>query len=148
MTDPTDKTKQNIQQMDVISYAGTPNGIPAEELNANWGSLNKQLAFSNLSRDEILDIEDLLRISELRSMSSKRDFELRSIDVKGAGQGLIITKCLSSLGRDGFLIKRATTAEHNITNKMDVSSAKQRFLGIGGPRPQPNSPPYPQQGGR
>lgn len=139
MSDPIDKTKQPIQAMDVISYAGTPNGIPSDELLRNWGSLNKQLAFSNLSHNEILDIEDLLRISDLRAMGSQRDHELRSYDVKGAGQATIITKCLSSLGRDGFLIKRATTAEHNITNKTE-SSGKQKFWGLGAPRQQ-----YPQQ---
>ncbi len=125
--------------MDVISYAGTPNGIPQDEILKNWGALNKQLAFSNLSRDEIQDIEDLLRISELRSMGSQRDHELRQMDVKGAGQAIIITKCLESLGRDGFLLKRATTAEHSITNRTD-DGKKSKFWGLGAPRQQ-----YPQQ---
>lgn len=125
--------------MDVISYAGTPNGIPAEELLKNWGALNKQLAFSNLSHDEIQDIEDLLRISELRAMSSQRDHELRQMDVRGAGQAIIITKCLESLGRDGFLLKRATTAEHTVTNRTE-GDKKPRFFGLGAPRQQ-----YPQQ---
>lgn len=139
MSDPIDKSKTQIQPLDVIAYAGTPNGIPPDELLKNWGALNKQLAFSNLSHNEIQDIEDLLRITELRSMSSQRDHELRQMDIKGAGQALIITKCLSSLGRDGFLLKRATTSEHSITNKTE-GEKKPRFFGLGAPKQQ-----YPQQ---
>lgn len=143
MTDPIEKKQAPVMGMDVISYAGTPNNIPVDELNKNWGSLNKQLAFSNLSRDEIMDIEDLLRISELRAQSSQRDYELRLNDVKGAGQSMIITKCLSSLGRDGFLIKRATTAEHNITNRTETDKVK-RFFGLGAPRQQQQPQQYQQ----
>jgi hypothetical protein len=139
MSDPIDKSKTPIQAMDVISYAGTPNGIPSEEILKNWGSLNKQLAFSNLSHNEIQDIEDLLRITELRMQGAQRDHELRSNDVKGAGQAMIITKCLSSLGRDGFLIKRATTASHEFTQKTGEDK-KPKFWGLGAPRQQ-----YPQQ---
>lgn len=144
MSDPIDKSKTQLQAMDVISYAGTPNGIPSEELLKNWGSLNKQLAFSNLSHNEIQDIEDLLRISELRMNGAQRDYELRNNDVKGAGQAMIITKCLSSLGRDGFLIKRATTAEHSITNKTE-GEKKPKFFGLGAPKQQYQQ--YPQQQG-
>jgi len=61
------------------------------------------------------------------------------MDIKGAGQALIITKCLSSLGRDGFLLKRATTSEHSITNKTE-GEKKPRFFGLGAPKQQ-----YPQQ---
>jgi len=146
MSDPIDKSKTQVQAMDVIAYAGTPNGIPSEELLKNWGALNKQLAFSNLSHDEIQDIEDLLRISELRAMSSQRDHELRQMDVRGAGQAIIITKCLESLGRDGFLLKRATTSEHSITNKTDSGDKKQKFFGLGAPRQQQYQQ-YPQQQG-
>lgn len=122
--------------MDVIAYAGTPNGIPGDELNKNWGSLNKQLAFSNLSDHDILDIEDILRIRELKSSSGLRDYELRIMDQKGSDQSSIISKCLSSLGRGGFLIKRATTASHEITNKTEENK-KTRFLGLGSPKQQP-----------
>lgn len=72
-------------------------------------------------------------------MSSQRDHELRQMDIKGAGQALIITKCLSSLGRDGFLLKRATISEHSITNKIE-GEKKPRFFGLGAPKQQ-----YPQQ---
>ncbi|MDP4225231.1 MAG: hypothetical protein Q8910_02480 [Bacteroidota bacterium] len=131
--------------MDVIAYAGTPNGIPGDELNKNWGPLNKQLAFSNLSDNDILDIEDILRIRELKSTSSLRDYELRIQDQKGADQSSIISKCLSSLGRGGFLIKRATTASHEITNKTEES--KKRFFGLGAPKQQPQQVQVqPQQG--
>lgn len=146
MSDPIDKSKTQIQAMDVISYAGTPNGIPAEELMKNWGALNKQLAFSNLSHNEIQDIEDLLRISELRSMSSQRDHELRQMDVRGAGQAIIITKCLESLGRDGFLLKRATTAEHTVTNRTE-GDKKPKFFGLGAPKQQYSQQQYQQQQG-
>lgn len=122
--------------MDVIAYAGTPNGIPGDELNKNWGSLNKQLAFSNLSEHDILDIEDILRIRELKVSSGLRDYELRIMDQKGADQSSIISKCLSSLGRGGFLIKRATTASHEITQKTEESK-KTRFFGFGSPKQQP-----------
>jgi hypothetical protein len=148
MSDPIDKSKTQVQAMDVIAYAGTPNGIPSEELMKNWGALNKQLAFSNLSHNEIQDIEDLLRISELRAMSSQRDYELRQMDVKGAGQAIIITKCLESLGRDGFLLKRATTSEHSITNKTDSGANKQKFFGLGAPKQQYPQQQYAQQGVR
>jgi len=123
--------------MDVIAYAGTPNGIPGEELNKNWGSLNKQLAFSNLSDNDVLDIEDILRIRELKASSGLRDFELRIQDLKGSDQSSIISKCLSSLGKGGFLIKRATTASHEITNKTEESNKKSRFFGLGAPKQQP-----------
>lgn len=106
----------------------------------NWGSLNKQLAFSNLSSSDILDIEDILRIRQLKLVSGLRDYELRISEQKGQDQSNIISKCLSSLGRDGFLIKRATTASHEITNKTEEPK-KSRFLGIGAPKPQPQ----PQQ---
>nr|CAH2570343.1 unnamed protein product [uncultured archaeal virus] len=122
--------------MDVIAYAGTPNGIPGDELSKNWGSLNKQLAFSNLSEHDILDIEDILRIRELKVSSGLRDYELRIMDQKGADQSSIISKCLSSLGRGGFLIKRATTASHEITNKTEENK-KTRFFGLGSPKQQP-----------
>lgn len=148
MSDPIDKLKTQVQAMDVIAYAGTPNGIPSEELMKNWGALNKQLAFSNLSYNEIQDIEDLLRISELRAMSSQRDYELRQMDVRGAGQAIIITKCLESLGRDGFLLKRATTSEHSITNKTDSGDKKQKFFGLGAPKQQYPQQQYVQQGAR
>ncbi|WP_048140537.1 hypothetical protein [Methanosarcina horonobensis] len=131
--------------MDVIAYAGTPNGIPNDELSKNWGPLNKQLAFSNLSENDILDIEDTLRIRELKSSSSLRDYELRALDLKGADQSSIISKCLSSLGKGGFLIKRATTASHEITNKTEENK-KSRFFGLGSPKQQPQQ--IPQQGGR
>lgn len=121
--------------MDIISYAGTPNGVPSEELLKNWGSLNKQLAFSNLSDTDIMDIEDILRIRELRSMSGLRDFELRAQDQKGSDQASIISKCLSSLGRNGFLIKRATSNTHEITNRTE-DLKKSRFFGIGAPKQQ------------
>lgn len=124
-------------QMDVIAYAGTPNGIPGDELNKNWGSLNKQLAFSNLSDHDILDIEDILRIRELKASSGLRDYELRIMDQKGSDQSSIISKCLSSLGRGGFLIKRATTASHEITNKNEDNNKKSRFFGLGAPKQQP-----------
>lgn len=133
----TDEIKKPAPfSMDVIAYAGTPNGIPGDELNKNWGSLNKQLAFSNLSDHDILDIEDILRIRELKASSSLRDYELRIMDQKGSDQSSIISKCLSSLGRNGFLIKRATTASHEITNKTE-DNKKTRFLGLGAPKQQP-----------
>lgn len=119
--------------MDLISYAATPNGIPAEELFKNWGSLNKQLAFSNLSDTDIQDIEDILRIRELRSMGTLRDYELRKEDQKGSDQASIIAKCLSSLGKGGFLIKRATTSAHEITNRTEELK-KSKFFGIGAPK--------------
>lgn len=132
--------------MDVIAYAGTPNGIPGEELNKNWGSLNKQLAFSNLSENDVLDIEDILRIRELKSTGGLRDFELRIQDQKGSDQSSIISKCLSSLGKGGFLIKRATTASHEITNKTEDQNKKSRFFGLGAPKQQPQQPQQIQQG--
>ena len=132
-------------QMDVIAYAGTPNGIPGDELNKNWGSLNKQLAFSNLSDNDVLDIEDILRIRELKAASGLRDFELRIQDQKGADQSNIVSKCLSSLGKGGFLIKRATTASHEITNKTE-DQHKSRFFGLGAPKQQPQQPQQVQQG--
>jgi hypothetical protein len=132
--------------MDVIAYAGTPNGIPGDELNKNWGSLNKQLAFSNLSDNDVLDIEDILRIRELKSTGGLRDFELRIQDQKGADQSSIISKCLSSLGKGGFLIKRATTASHEITNKTEDQNKKSRFFGLGAPKQQPQQPQQIQQG--
>lgn len=131
----------------IIAYAGTPNGIPGAELEENWGPLNKQLAFSNLSPNDILDIEDILRNRELQAQASKRDHELRAMDLKGSGQIRIITKCLSSLGRDGFLIKRATTASHEITNKNVSDDKKRRFLGIGSPKPQQPQQTVSQQQG-
>lgn len=121
----------------IIAYAGTPNGIPGAELEENWGPLNKQLAFSNLSKNDILDIGDILRNSELQAQAGKRDHELRAMGIKGSGQVRIISTCLSSLGRDGFLLKRATTASHEITNKNISSDKKSRFMGIGAPKPQP-----------
>lgn len=131
-----DKIKKPVPfSLDVISYAGTPNGIPQDQLIQNWGSLNKQLAFSNLSDTDILDIEDILRIRELKSMSGLRDYELRYQDQKGVDQGAIISKCLSSLGRNGFLLKRATTNSHEITNKSEESK-KNRLFGIGQPKQQ------------
>lgn len=133
----TDEIKKPAPfSMDVIAYAGTPNGIPGDELNKNWGSLNKQLAFSNLSDHDILDIEDILRIRELKASSSLRDYELRIMDQKGSDQSSIISKCLSSLGRNGFLIKRATTASHEITQKTE-DNKKTRFFGLGSPKQQP-----------
>jgi hypothetical protein len=131
-------------QMDVIAYAGTPNGIPGDELNKNWGSLNKQLAFSNLSDHDILDIEDILKIRELKAASGLRDYELRIMDQKGSDQSSIISKCLSSLGRGGFLIKRATTASHEITNKTEDQNKKSRFFGLGAPKQQPQQPQVQQ----
>lgn len=140
MSDPLEK-KPAQQGMDVIAYAGTPNGIPAEELFQNWGSLNKQLAFSNLSKNDILEIEDILRIRQLKHMSGFRDYELRKAEQKGTDQSSIVSKCLTSLGRDGFLLKRATTAEHTITNKTE-GDKKSRFFGIGAPKQQQQ--PQPQ----
>lgn len=145
MTDNRPYRPTNIDN--IIAYAGTPNGIPGAELEENWGPLNKQLAFSNLSSNDILDIEDILRNRELESQASKRDYELRAQNLKGSGQIRIITKCLSSLGRDGFLIKRATTASHEITNKNVSDDKKRRFLGIGAPKQQPQPQPQPQQQG-
>lgn len=131
--------------MDVIAYAGTPNGIPGDELIKNWGSMNKQLAFSNLSETDILEIEDILRIRELKSTSGLRDYELRIMDLKGSDQSSIISKCLSSLGRGGFLIKRATTASYETTSKTEESK-KSRFFGLGAPKQQPQQPQQMQQG--
>lgn len=122
-------------QLDTITYAGTPNGIPAKELELNWGSLNKQLAFSNLSDIDVQDIEDLVRIRELKAGSSLRDNELRKRDLSGADQAAIVSRCLSSLGKNGFLIKRATTNSHEITNKSE-DNKKSRFLGFGAPKEQ------------
>lgn len=134
----TDTTKNKLLpgvQLDTITYAGTPNGIPSKELETNWGSLNKQLAFSNLSETDILDIEDLVRIRELKAGASLRDYELRTRDLSGADQAAIVSRCLSSLGKQGFLIKRATTNSHEITNKTEESK-KSRFLGFGAPKDQ------------
>lgn len=143
MTDDRPQRPTGIDN--IIAYAGTPNGIPTSELEANWGPLNKQLAFSNLSYNDILDIEDILRNRELQADAGKRDYELRAQNLKGSGQIRIITKCLSSLGRDGFLIKRATTASHEITNKNISDSKKSRFFGIGSPKQQPQQPAPQQQ---
>jgi hypothetical protein len=139
MSDPKDK-KPLAPVLDLISYAGTPNSIPAEELNSNWGSLNKQLAFSNLSEADILDIEDILRIRQLKSMGTKRDYELRNLELKGSDQSQIVSKCLSSLGKNGFLLKRATTASHEFKN---INDEKKRWLNIGS-RPQPQPQPQAQ----
>lgn len=141
MSDPTEKKLPQPMGLDVIAYAGSPSGIPPEELLQNWGSLNKQLAFSNLSSSDILDIEDILRIRQLKTISGQRDYELRLSEQKGTDQSNIISKCLSSLGRDGFLIKRATTASHEVTTKTEEAK-KSRFLGIGAkPQPQPQQQP-------
>jgi hypothetical protein len=146
MSDPTEKKLPQPLGIDVISYAGTPSGIPPGELLTNWGGLNKQLAFSYLSSDNILDIEDLLRIRELKAISGQRDYELRLSEQKGSDQSNIISKCLSSLGREGFLIKRATTASHEITNRTEETK-KSRFLGIG-QKPQPQQQQQQAQPGR
>src|SRR5512138_985937 len=115
---------------DIIGYAGTPSDIPPEEKLKNWGSLNKQLAFSNLSENDVFDIEDLVRIRELKQSSCLRDYELRNRDISGADQAAIVSKCLSSLGKQGFLIKRGTTQSHEVTQKTEENK-KSRFLGIG-----------------
>lgn len=133
--------------IDVITYAGTPNGIPAHDLDENWGSLNKQLAFSNLSDNDIADIGDLVRIRELKAMSGLRDHELRTRDLSGADQAAIVSKCLSSLGKGGFLIKRATTASHEITNKTEENK-KSRFFGIGSPKQPQGQIQYQNPQGR
>lgn len=117
--------------MDIIGYAGTPSDIPQDEKSKNWGSLNKQLAFSNLSDTDVFDIEDLVRIRELKQSSCLRDYELRERDISGADQAAIVSKCLSSLGKQGFLIKRATTNSHEVTTKNTEDKNKSRFFGIG-----------------
>ncbi|MDI9395801.1 MAG: hypothetical protein QM426_10505 [Euryarchaeota archaeon] len=123
--------KPSAFSLDIIGYAGTPSDIPLEEKSLNWGSLNKQLAFSNLSEADVSDIEDLVRIRELKQMSCLRDNELRDRDISGADQAAIVSKCLSSLGKHGFLIKRATTNSHEISNKNTTENSKSRFFGIG-----------------
>lgn len=80
-------------------------------------------------------------------MSSLIDADLRVYDVQGAGQRGIITKCLSSLSRDGFFMKRATTAEHSITNRTEANG-KPKFFGLGAPKQQYPQQQYAQQGGR
>lgn len=130
--------------VDIIAYAGTPNGIPQSELDKNWGPLNKQLAFSNLSKDDILDIQDYLRIRELKSSSVVRDYELSRLDQRGTDQSTIISKCLLSLGSQGFLIKRATTASHEITNKTEEPK-KRGLFGIGSPKQTVQQPQQVRQ---
>lgn len=144
MSDSTEKKLPQPLGLDVIAYAGTPNGIPSDKLFHNWGSLNKQLAFSNLSANDVLEIEDILRIRHLKLISGQRDYELRISEQKGTDQSNIISKCLSSLGRGGFLIRRATTASHEITNKTEEVK-KPRFLGIGA---KPQQQPQQAQPGR
>lgn len=129
--------------LDIIGYAGTPSDIPQDEKNKNWGSLNKQLAFSNLSEQDVYDIEDLVRIRELKQSSCLRDHELRTRDISGADQAAIVSKCLSSLGKQGFLLKRATTNSHEVTTKNTEDKTKSRFFGIGAQKEQPQQ----QQGG-
>lgn len=143
----TDDIKKPVPfTLDIIGYAGTPSDIPQDEKNKNWGSLNKQLAFSNLSDTDVFDIEDLVRIRELKQSACLRDYELRSRDISGADQAAIVSKCLSSLGKGGFLIKRATTNSHEVTNKTEQVNSKSRFLGIGAPKQQPQQQQQQQQG--
>ncbi|MCQ1534839.1 hypothetical protein FTO70_03860 [Methanosarcina sp. KYL-1] len=142
----TSDPSQNPFKDNLIKYAGTPDGIPPAELLRNWGPLNKQLAFSNLKKEDCEDIEEILRIRQLKEMSGKRDYELRQMDMAGADQTTIIAKCLTSLGRDGFLIKRATTASYKMESP-DTDKKKSRFLGIGAPRQQSQPPAQQPQGG-
>jgi ribosomal protein L3 len=147
MPDPLDNKKIQPFGIDVITYAGTPSGIPSEELDKNWGGLNKQLAFSNLSDINILDIDDLRRIQQLKTMSCQRDYELRTNEQNGSSQADIVEICLTTLGKGGFLLKQATTQRHEITQRNEESK-KPRFMGIGARQPQQQQQQQQQQPGR
>lgn len=93
-----------------FKYAGTPSGIPKELLRTHFGVLNKQLAFAQWDSTDIDNIEEEIWIEYLKSLTRCRRYELSGLNGEVFKQMAIVAKALASLGKDGFLLKQATTS--------------------------------------
>lgn len=122
----TDEMIRNL-----IIYAGTPDNVDKEVSKDEWGTLNKQLAFSNLTKFDIWAMEETVTISRLRKQAVLRDHELKSVN-QDEDQKFFVTKCLLSLGSGGFLLKRATTQSHRIEQ---IGDKDKGLLSFGKPKP-------------
>lgn len=101
-------------------YAGTPDGIPDELLKTDFGFLNKQLSFANWDKEDVENIIEDIRIDFLHTITRLKRYQLRGLSTKHLRQKMIIAKGLASLGKDGFLIRQATTSRREITQaRMD-----------------------------
>lgn len=97
-------------------YAAIPDGIPSRFLERLFGLLNKQLALANWSDVDVENIEEEIAIQQIREIHKKKRYELRQLDDRGWSQVWILSKALSTLGKEGFLLKQASTTEKRIVS--------------------------------
>jgi len=95
-------------------YAGTPSGIPRNLLETHFGVLNKQLAFAQWDSTDVDNIEEEIQIERLKTLIKCRRYELKGFNAEIYRQMAIIAKGLASLGKEGFLLKQATTSVKEI----------------------------------
>lgn len=93
----------------IAEMLGIHTDIPIRKMNAWYPFLNKAMQFGNLSRNDILDIEDDMRIQNILTRSKMtRGEKIRAYD-RGEFIGTrAMLKAGSSLSKDGFLTKRLT----------------------------------------
>lgn len=93
----------------IAEMLGIHTDIPLKKMNAWYPFLNKAMQFGNMSKNDMLDIDDDLRIQNILTRSKMtRGEKIRAYD---RGE-LICTRALLKAGiglsKDGFLAKRLT----------------------------------------
>lgn len=114
----------------VFIYAGTPTGFPPELLRTHFGVLNKQLAFANWSNEDVENIIEEIIIDYLKTISSCRRHELKKLNQRAYSQIRLISMGLASLGKNGYLLEKATTSVKEYRESRERE--KKGFWFIGG----------------
>ena len=110
-------------------YAGTPTGFPSELLKTHFGVLNKQLAFANWDEADVENIIEDIIIDYLRTIISKRRYELKGLNFEIFRQIKLIAMGLASLGKKGYLLDKATTSVKEFRESREKEKKSFWFLG-------------------
>jgi len=107
-----------IQPEALFKFAGEPDAIPAEQKNRFWGFLNKQLAFANWDKEDLLIMEEELAQLKIREMAAYTEDQLVDMDDSSAySQVGLIAKGLMTLGKNGFLVRQSRTTSSSYEMK-------------------------------